>query len=541
MKVIFPAILLLVLSFPIQAKEARLLAASATSSAPGAADVTCLLDDHCQGEWTPDSRDEGIDEGLYFQFDEEIDLESIEMIVQKSTNGYDYKFPLYVNGKTSSPDGRTFNLEAQSGKKPDDRLFKANVATKARSIFIKIGKPYRSGGGKQRVKSIKLFKRVMSNVPGEYTQEQIKLALPVVAKSKVSATSVLVPETAYQPANMFDSRYDFAWSTNGKLNDGVGESFELELSSPLSLSGLLVWNGYQRSATHFKKNGRVKHIQITTDSGKKQTISLADVQGVQKVAFKEKLNNVKKLRFKIEGVYAGTRYKDVLISELRLLGTDGKIVHPEVKASKVAIPKGIKDFVGRSWSSFLHGVILEDKYDCNEKCFNTRIRMRENGSFVIYRDFAYGASNDGSVQANIMEGNWVNEQKGRIRIFGKRYTSELKSSDYMNNKSGGTVSAKIFQSYLTIKRFSDLSAKEKKGLYQYLSKNRGMPKTNGEKLRWDNLHNSEDSKISGNKKSEMLKSLEEYLTRANPYYIKSSVLTDLLLPTANVYVCSVGC
>lgn len=538
MKNIYLIVFLLVLTQPLQAKEARLLAASATSSAQGSANVTCLLEDSCQGEWTPDSVDEGVDEGLYFQFDEEIDLYSIEMVVQKSTNGYDYRFQLYVNGKVSSPDGRAYSLEAGSGKKPDDRIFKAYVETKTRSIFIKMGNPYRSGGGKQRVKSIKLFRRVDTNNPDELNLEPINTVLPVVTKSNISATSVLVPETAYQPANMFDSRYDFAWSTNGNVNDGVGESFELELASPLSLSGLLVWNGYQRSESHFKKNGRVKTIQVTHDSGTKQTISLGDVQGVQKIVFKEKLDNVKKLNFKIESVYAGTSYKDVLISELRLLGVDGKIIHPEVQASKVTIPADLNDFVDRSWSSFLHGITPDGK--SVNSCYNQRIRMRKNGSFVIYNDFGDNYDQTASVKANIMEGNWVDE-KGKTRIFGKRYTSELNSSDYMNGKSGETVSAKIFQSHLTFKRFNDLTEEEKTNVYNYILKNRAWPKQSDKGYKLHNFVNSNDVNITGADKDEIIENLGKYLEKSNPYFINSSVFTGLLLPSDNVNLCGFCC
>lgn len=67
-----------------------------------------------------------------------------------------------------------------------------------------------------------------------------------------------------QPANLFDSRYDYAWSTNGKVTSGKGESVEIKFSQTQNLTGMIVWNGYQRSEEHFKTNGRVAKMSISS-------------------------------------------------------------------------------------------------------------------------------------------------------------------------------------------------------------------------------------------------------------------------------------
>ena len=105
------------------------------------------------------------------------------------------------------------------------------------------------------------------------------------------ATSVLDPAVAYQPANLFDSRYDFAWSTNGKKTAGIGESVQVTFSQPQNLSGLIVWNGYQRSEEHFRANGRVTKI-LVSDGQASQTVALADRMGGQRIGFVSPLKNV---------------------------------------------------------------------------------------------------------------------------------------------------------------------------------------------------------------------------------------------------------
>ncbi|MDH5178826.1 MAG: hypothetical protein OEZ39_08755 [Gammaproteobacteria bacterium] len=535
---------LFVLAGTVTAEEVKLLAASATSSAPGSADVTCLLDDNCKGEWSPGSKDEGVDEGLYFQFDTAIDLHMIEIIVKKSGRRQDYYFQLYLNGKTTPPGGGTYHIRSSrdinekyetyiTTGQIEDPQFSLNTAT--RSIFIKIDKGYQTVREKPVITAIKLYTNPGRNPP-KTPSVRVMPVLPIITTAKITATSILEPTTAYQPANLFDSRYDFAWSTNGKKNDGVGESFEINFDQPTNISGLLVWNGYQRSVEHYKKNGRVKVMMMEDDKGNKEKIGVVDVEGMQHLPMLKEFKNVNKLKFTITGIYSGTKYKDVLISELRLLDDRRRIIQPDMQRTAVELPSSLKDFTDRAWSSFLQEINVE-KNECSSKCFNRRIRLRSNGSFVIYQDFAYGQSNDGSVSANILEGNWALES-GRIRIFGKRYTSELKNSDYLRDEEEKAVTRpSIFQSYLDIRRYNELSNKEKDSLHEYLIKSRGWKQ--GKNNWMYGITNS--MPLMGESRQELLSALAELLQKANPYYIKSSVLTDVVLPVANVEMCALGC
>lgn len=535
----------------VQAGEVTVLTASATSSTADSVDVICLLDDKCKGSWQPASQDEGVDEGLYIQFDEPVAVYSIHVKVRESAENKRPGFQLYLNGKTTSPDDVVYMVRREIDDKEgvvnyifkgrDEARYQNSLQTDAKSVFIKIGKSYESGAEKPVIQAVKLYRRVSTAKKEEVKLEDVAFKLPVVAHAKIKASSILKPETAYQPANMFDSKYDFAWSTNGKVTSGVNESFELNFSSKQTFSGLFVWNGYQRSKTHFSKNGRVKSMSISADGGPAQQVSLASVQGVQKVLLKKPLSNISRLKFTINDVYPGSKYKDVLISEMRLLGGDGKMILPVVESDAVKIPGRLKGFMGSSWSGFLHD-ITDGNAECEVTCYNKRIRLRTNGSFVIYQGFEYGTSSDGSISANVLEGNWV-EEKNKLRIFGKRYTTALRSSDYIKGvKTNKVPTAKIFQSHVTLKRYSELSKGEKNQLFAYLIKNRGLPKNKSNVLKWTILFGKwGEHSISGDDANGLKKSLAVFFEKVNPYYIKSSVMTDVLLPTTNVQECSSGC
>lgn len=549
MKVLLSILILSVYFTSSYAEEVTILAASGTSQSKTSDDVTCLLDDNCKGIWQPDSLGEGVDEGLYFQFEEPVLLHSIKLLLEKEAEARSAYLQLYLNGKTTSPDDVVYmsKTEVDKDKKNvhytfggrEQNFHQGSLYTKVKSVFIKINKGYYGTRNKPTFKSLHFFKHIKTDNDKEVKLERVKFKLPRIITAKISASSVLSPETAYQPANLFDSKYDFAWSTDGNNTNGINEELSLSFANKINISGLYVWNGYQRSTTHFNKNARVKSMIVSSNSGVEQKISLSSVSGLQKIKFTKPLLGVSNLKLKIKDIFPGTKYKDVLISELRLVDDKGQIILPFSQKKPLKIKQYIKDVVDRSWSSFLQGVTGQ-KYGCATKCYYKRIRIRKNGSFVIYRDIAFG--NDGSQSANVMEGNWAYD-KNKIRIFGKKYTTSLTSSDYIKGSAKGSVpSAKIFQSFVTIKRYNDLTKKEKSNLFSYFTKNRIEVKESKEGLLW--AHNYDEIKsneIVGNTISEANASLDKVLKNINPLYIKSSVITDLFLPTEDVSACSEFC
>jgi len=244
------------------------ISAAATSSAGQAASVNCLLTAGCAGTWSPGSSDSGANEGIYVQFDAAAEIDAVELTTNvKDANA---PFTLSINGtvaahpsiKAAPEAGRYVSRYAAPGGR-------------VKSIFFRLG--VQKGGWRGfQLYSIRFFTRGQAVTP----------ALPVLVPASVTATSILEPQVAYQPANLFDSRYDFAWSTNGQTSKGKGESIEIKFAQPQNISGLMVWNGYQRSEVHFKANGRVAKLTVS-NGATSQTFPLADKMGGQRAAFSD--------------------------------------------------------------------------------------------------------------------------------------------------------------------------------------------------------------------------------------------------------------
>lgn len=542
MKNFLPLIIIFTLCTPLKAEEIKVLAASATSSTAASANITCLLDDACEGAWQPSSLDEGVDEGIYLQFEKAVQLYSIEMVVRKESAVLP-SFKLYLNGKTTSPDDIVYQYRRDVDKAKglvkytfhgrDWEKYRNSLQTEAKSVFIKIDETYGDNPVKPTVQALRFYKRIPSDNQKEIKLERIAVKLPRIVQAEIQADSILEPRTAYHPAKLFDSNYDFAWSTDGNKTNGIGATLALSFASKQTIAGLCIWNGYQRSAAHFEKNGRIKELLVSSDSAKQQ-IQLASEQGMQKIMFNGPMKEVPRLTLKINSIYPGTKYKDVLLSEMRLIDDHGNIILPVVKRPRLQIDNNLKAFLDKSWSGFLHGI-------SDESCFNKRLRLRSNGTFVIYRDYQYGETNDNRVSANVLEGNWAVE-KGKIRIFGKQYTTELQSSDYIKGQARKkSPAAKLFQTFVTVQPYATLSKAEKDKAVNFLFKSRYPAEAeDAANLFWNNSCRGDwkENQVKGNNRQELLASLSAFLAKKNPYYIQSSVITDFVLPTAEVNACT---
>lgn len=547
-------VLALLLGLVVQsayADDVAVLAASATSSSADSADITCLVDVKCNGKWQPASRDDGVDEGIYLQFSNAVSLYSVEVDI--ADENAEPSLVLYLNGKTTGPDdvvyvnGHEKNASSKTvtytfhGRNEDD--FQGSLHTDARSVFIKIDKSYAKKSRKPTVKAIRFYRRSKTDDPSKVVSAAVQFKLPRVIPAEISASSILSPTTAYDPANLFDSRYDFAWSTDGTQTNGVGEKLNLTFAKDVNIAGLYVWNGYQRSKAHFEKNGRVKSLNLTTAQGDGQKVALESTYGLQKVALVKPLMQVKQLSIEIDDIYPGNAYKDVLLSELRFVDDKGSILLPDTPLPKLTYEKKWNEFLDRSWSTFLHGIV-PGQPECYGSCNNKRLRLRSNGTFVIYLDFG-SVRNDGGESANVLEGNWAVEQ-GKLRIFGKRYATQLKSSDYVQaEKSKSVPAANLFQSYITLTRYNDLSKAKRESILQAMIKSRPPVKNTEYGFSWENscrvATGREDGLLFADTWQGFLSNTRKYLEKTNPYYVESSVVTDLFMPTDEVDACSNWC
>lgn len=533
------------------AENAVVLSAAATSSAPGSAPVTCLLDPVCQGSWTSGAADSGADDGLYVQFEKPVAIDFVKVVTEAADAlQFDWNYELYLNGSTRNKQGAYHSGETSSVPEAGVLVFGAAnnadpilkpVRENVRSVFLKLNPQEAWKPGENKIKKVVFLRQDATGL------QPIALTLPKAIPTTVAATSILEPVSAYDPANLFDSRYDFAWATDGKKTTGKNESATLTFATPQTVSGIMVWNGYQRSPEHFKANGRVTSLEVQADAQPAQTVKLADGMEPQKIAFNPPLANAKQVKLTIRDIAPGTSYKDVLLSEMRLIGAGGELLLPQTELPKVAAPPPFQGLIDRSFASILHQPFWGDlslwgspDFTLSQHCDNARLRLRGNGTFVIYKDFNYGkvdsAAKPTNINANVMEGNW--EPKGdKLRIFGRKYVTALQLSEYLAGSAPAPSRTEIFQSEVTVKPYANLTPQEKTALFAYLWQKKKGPAAKAQKFAWIIGKRGEDREIQGANYDDLVKKMDAELTTLNPYYVNSSVLNDLLLPTDSFEAC----
>lgn len=118
----------------------------------------------------------------------------------------------------------------------------------------------------------------------------------------------------------------------GKEGDGIGEyvelSFDLRNSgvggNALAINSIRIINGYRKNEKVWKANGRVKKLKMYIDNKPFAYILLADTYKMQVFSFPDhwiKYGERTPIKFEILEVYAGEKYSDTAIGEIKF---DGK-------------------------------------------------------------------------------------------------------------------------------------------------------------------------------------------------------------------------
>ncbi|MEZ5870855.1 MAG: caspase family protein [Nitratireductor sp.] len=138
------------------------------------------------------------------------------------------------------------------------------------------------------------------------------------AGARICASSVLEPQKAnrYGPGNLSDNNPATAW-VEGVSGQGEGEGLFIELSGPRSLTSLSFINGYTKNADIFAKNSRVREMTVSTSAGEEKRFALSD-NGEWQSADLTGLKPAEWLIVRIDAVFAGSKYQDTAISELRV-------------------------------------------------------------------------------------------------------------------------------------------------------------------------------------------------------------------------------
>ncbi|HJN72798.1 MAG TPA: hypothetical protein QGF58_02590 [Myxococcota bacterium] len=236
--------------------------------------------------------------------------------------------------------------------------------------------------------------------------EDLNVLPPRHVGAEVRASSTLEPADAYHTLYLVDSRTDFGW-VEGAKGTGAGESLSITLDEEVELHGVRLWNGYQRSEDHFKKNARLKKVTLSFDTGS-VTLEVPDAMGPSELSFDPV--KTRSLKLTIDEVTPGSRYEDLVISELELIDEDGPLSlrtwDDRAKALRTA------------HAGTALGALMDQQLEsvCSDEWI-TQAKLRSNHSFVVY-----GESMDTST---VFDGAWVPLGKEgawtAVKLYGRRH------------------------------------------------------------------------------------------------------------------------
>lgn len=432
--------------------QARLIHAKDTSGAADAMPPACLLVDAAQrpkvchaGYWEPDVLDDGLDEGVLFVFEEALpSCAFVDVVFEQEVLGSPVDVPDDASGDigaTTSRDGVTW---------------RGHCTGKNGAVRIKL-----TGVTRGKIVDVRLL---------DAAERRIDVVIPrLVRTNNLKASAVLSPVSAYQPAFLFDSRRSMAWVTDGTKRGGVpyaapGDeppgplvSFTFAPESgepPLTIKGLRIWDGYQRSKDHWETNSRPTELLVRA-GGLTQLVKLdpearEQVVGIAPVAVTE-------MQIVVSAVKPGSKYQDVAISELMFIDDKGDLVQPLAREIGPKQEGAFAQIVGRSWSAIAgyggklvsrdeltdevdeaaaataarvlaaaaaakvpptpmtpvitHATEHDVTEDVRSECFERRMRFSANGTMHMLKS-------DGSY----VEGGWDHRSGSVAHIFGEAVT-----------------------------------------------------------------------------------------------------------------------
>lgn len=156
---------------------------------------------------------------------------------------------------------------------------------------------------------------------------------------KITASSALKPSggITYEAKNAHDFSFRTAW-VEGAPGYGEGEYLEyfFQNKSP-RVTDILIYNGYVKSETGWKKNSRVKQLKLWVNGKPDAVLELQDTRALQTFKLNGPLGRAKDgkdliLKFEILDVYKGDAYDDTAITELYFDGLD---VHCLAKGTEI--------------------------------------------------------------------------------------------------------------------------------------------------------------------------------------------------------------
>jgi len=345
------------------------------------------------------------DEGLFFSFEKPVIISAISIQVlpgSGSIEGIKY-YQLYING-----------LESPIRRATDEPV---PINAWVKSIFIRIDA---TDSMESQVNGI----RYAGNLPVGISEitllvmngngDEVPLLVHPIGRTggHVQASSCLEPMEAYHTDFLFDSRSEFGWSDGNQTSTGDGENLTFFFDQPQRIEKIKIWNGYQRSQTHFDQNERASVISFGADGGNAPKYQLSDTMEPQVITLDTPLED-RSFTMNILEIHEGATYKDLVISELRFFNGEEWFVldSGESQSRKHDILEWAQN---TSADAFIDKQVFSSYY-AEQEYFTQTLVLRSNGSFILWKH----REQDGDTEIMYADGNWQIIDDNAVRIFGR--------------------------------------------------------------------------------------------------------------------------
>lgn len=134
--------------------------------------------------------------------------------------------------------------------------------------------------------------------------------------TKIIVSSFLPKQAGnfYGPKSMVDGSLVTAW-IEGVTGYGVGQWVKIQFQLPTKFDTIYLNNGYGKNRSVYKKNSRIKNVNVAIANGQSWNYTLNDTNSTQYIKLPNPVTS-KWVKLTIQSVYPGTKYMDTCLSEI---------------------------------------------------------------------------------------------------------------------------------------------------------------------------------------------------------------------------------
>lgn len=369
-------------------------------------------------------------EGILIAFEETPYIKSFELKASKES-----EFVYYVNGSIVDERwGKTG--KARNLNRPVKTIFiKFRGANdKLKEISSEEDETYKTYRSTDKEESLSLSEISFTGKDGN----PLNIVLPYLIDGTVKTSSKLKESDSYKGDNLFDNMREYAW-VEGVEGNGIDEKVTINTQKGLKINAIKVWNGYQRSPSHYYANAKVKAFDFLSGNTS-ETINIEDKEKPQLVSLSKPIEG-NEFELAIKEAHKGNSYEDLAISELTFY-QDGYPVKIKTSSEEETVKANKANtnlwFLDRGF---------ENTNEEGASATDISMNIRSNGTFVYYKD-----ENCGAYCYEIIDGNWelieADKNKVKITVFGKVFRPSASEEMYEGKMNMNSV--KIFKDVVTI-------------------------------------------------------------------------------------------